>query len=162
MTYRMTVRSNPRLLLVFLAPPVIVAGGILLLFLLGILYGLIALAAAVFFAYTLLRLTRRQLATRIQPLADEILFTLHGSEKIRIPWDKIRIAGMAIDRTRRRRERRLFVYEEEGDQLFTLTDEFENLDGLAAEVREKTDFRDFELSPGETLKGKIRELIGQA
>ncbi len=62
--------------------------------------------------------------------------------------------------TARRKDRRLFIYNEAEDRMFAITDEFENLDGLAAELREKTDFRELVLHPGETLKDKLRELVG--
>ena len=45
--------------------------------------------------------------------------------------------------------------------MFALTDEFENLDGLAAELRQRTDFREIDLSPGETLKDRLLRIVGQ-
>ena len=165
MVYRMTVRSNPRILAVYIILPLIVGAGAVAPFVLGVLFGLVALAAALFFVWQLLKLTRRQLATRIETLTDEVVFNLHGDEKISFPWDKIRIAGLALQTdvadTRRRNNRRLFIYNEETDRMFVVTDEFESLDRLAAELREKTDFRELELSPGETLKERLRELVGR-
>ncbi len=164
MVYRMTVRSNPRILIVYIALPVILAAAVAAPFLLGLLYGIVAIAAAVFFAWQLLRLTRRQLATRIETLTDDIVFTLHGDEKIVMPWEKIRMAGFALHADSSgqttRRDRRLFVYNETEDRMFTLTDEFADMDGLAAELRGKTDFRELVLAPGETLKEKLRGLVG--
>jgi hypothetical protein len=164
MVYRMTVRSNPRILFVYVVLPVILAAGIAAPFLLGLLYGLIALAAAAFLAWQLHRLTRRQLATRIETLTDELVFRLHGDEKITMPWQSIRIAGFALHADEAgvttKKDRRLFVYNEAEDRMFTLTNEFENLDGLASELREKTDFRELILGPGETLKEKLRGIVG--
>jgi hypothetical protein len=100
----------------------------------------------------------------VETLTDDILFRLHGEEKILIPWEKVRISGLALvtDKTGTpvRKDRRLFLYNEEEDRLLTITDEFENLDGLAAELRGKTDFRELVLAEGETLKQKLRELVG--
>lgn len=164
MVYRMTVRSNPRILAVYILIPVIIGAGIAAFFVFGVLYGLVGLAAAAFFAWSLVRLTRRQLATRIETLTDEVLFRLHGDEKILVPWGKVRVSGFALvtDKagTPLRKDRRLFIYNEEEDRLLTLTDEFENMDGLAAELRRKTDFRELVLAEGETLKEKLRELVG--
>jgi hypothetical protein len=164
MVYRMTVRSNPRILAIYILIPVIICAGVASFFVFGALYGLIGVAAAAFFAWSLVRLTRRQLATRIETLTDEVLFRLHGDEKILVPWGKVRFAGFALvaDKTGSptRKDRRLFIYNEEEDRLLTLTDEFENMDGLAAELRKKTDFRDLVLAEGETLKEKLRELVG--
>ncbi|MGA2973840.1 MAG: hypothetical protein ABSF77_00850 [Spirochaetia bacterium] len=166
MVYRITLRSNPRILALYLLVPVILAAGIGALFLLGILFGLIALAAALFIGWSMVKLTRRQLATRIETLTDQILFVLHGDERIAYPWDALRIAGIAHeqreDGRKRRGDRRLFIYNEQDDRMIALTDEFENLDGLAAELRTRTDFREITLVPGETLKEKLRELVGQS
>jgi hypothetical protein len=164
MVYRMTVRSNPRILMVYVFIPVVICAGVASFFLFGPLYGLVGIAAAAFFAWTLVRLTRRQLATRVETLTDEVLFRLHGDEKILVPWEKVRVSGFALvtDKTGSptRKDRRLFIYNEEEDRLLTLTDEFENMDGLAAELRVKTDFRELVLADGETLKEKLRELVG--
>jgi hypothetical protein len=175
----MTLRSNPRILALYAVIPGVVALGLVALWLLGILVGLIALAAALALAWQLARMTRRQLATRIETLTDEILFTLHGDEKVVFPWEKIRLAGIATDedlrptrdtgardtgarRTRAHAHaRRLFVYNEEEDRMFAVTDEFEDLDGLAAELRTRTEFREISLASGETLKGRLKELLAE-
>jgi hypothetical protein len=164
MVYRMTVRSNPRVLAVYLLMPLVIGVGVAAPFVIGVFYGLVALVAAGFFVWSMVRLTRRQLATRVETLTDEILFRLHGDEKILVPWEKVRFSGVALVTDKAgspvRKGRRLFIYNEEEDRLLTLTDEFENMDGLAAELRGKTDFRELVLAEGETLKQKLRELVG--
>ncbi len=166
MVYRITVRSNPRILIIYLLMPVLVALGIGAIFLLGALFGLIALGVAIFIVWSMLKLARRQLATRVETLTDEILFVMHGDEKVSFPWEKIRIAGLAVEQDAqgrmRTKERRLFVYNEEDDKMFALNDEFEGLDNLAEELKSHADFRELVLVSGETLKGKLRELVGQA
>ena len=162
--YRMTVRSNPRILVVFTVVPVIILAAAGLLFLLGALLGLLALALGVFLSWTILRFTRRQLSSRVETGADQIVFNLLGDETHELPWKKVRVAGIATEpsaRRRREKDRRLFVYDEQDDRMFALSDEFENLDGLAAELRQKTDFREIELAPGETLKDRLLQLVGQ-
>jgi hypothetical protein len=160
----MTVRSNPRILVIFTVIPVVVLAGIGMLFVLGILYGLFALGAAFLISWSLLKITRRQLATQIETLEDEVVFELRGDEKLPFRWEKVRIAGFARMHTPPRRQRgsgrTLFVYNEQDDRLITVSDEFENLDGLAVELSEKTDFREIVLSRGETLRGKLREIVG--
>jgi hypothetical protein len=158
----MTVRSNPRILIIYGSIPVILlAAGAVFFF--GALYGVIAIAVALFLSWNMLRLTRRQLAMRIETLSDEILFNM-PDEKVLFPWAKIRLAGVATDpgERARRHMRRLFVYNEQDDKMIAVTDEFENLDGLAAELRARTDFHELTLSPGETLKSRLRQLIGQS
>lgn len=162
----MTVRSNPRILIVYLVFPLILAAGIAAPFVIGLFYGLIALAAVAFLTWTLLKIIRRLLATRIETLTDEVVFHLQGDEKIVFPWKQVRLAGVA--RTAddsgapraRRRDRRVFIYSETNDKMFAVTDEFADLDALVAELREKTDFHDIVLAPAETLKDRLREIVG--
>ncbi len=161
----MTIRSNPRLLLVYAVIPVLAAAGVGAIFLLGPLFGIIALGVALFIAWSFLKLLRRQLAARLETLTDEIVLFLPGDEKVVYPWEKIRFAGIAVEQDEkgqpRKRERRLFIYNEQDDRMIAVTDEFENLDQLASELKEKTDFRELLLQPGETLKAKLREIVGQ-
>ena len=161
----MSVRSNPRLLLVYALAPIGVGLGVGAIFLLGPLFGLIVLALALFMAWSMLKFLRRQTSTRLETLTDEIVFTLNDGDKVVYPWENIRVAGIAVEQDDagrpRARSRRLFLYNEQDDKMIALTDEFENLDALAAELRKKTDFREILLVPGETLKGKLREIVGQ-
>jgi hypothetical protein len=159
--YRITVRSNPRILAILVVLPILIAGAIAAAVLVNPVVGLILLAVLLFVGWQMGKLLRRQLATRVETLTDEMLFLLHGEEKVLFPWEKIRLCGIALDEGQSAKKRRLFVYNEEADKMFTLTDEFENLDGLAAELRDRGDFREILLAPGETLKDKLRELIGQ-
>jgi hypothetical protein len=162
--YRITLRSNPRILGVYALIPVLIAAGVGSIWLLGPLFGIIALLFAGILAWSVLKLARRQLATRVETLTDELLVVLHGDEKVSLPWDAIRLTGFALeqreDGTTREKDRRLFVYNEKDDKLIVLTDEFEGLDGLAGELRERAEFREIALLPGETLKEKLRELVG--
>jgi hypothetical protein len=161
--YRMTVRSNPRILVVLTVVPVIILAAVGLLFLLGAMFGLLALALGVFISWTILRFARRQLSSRVETFTDRIVFNLQGNETLALPWKQVRVAGIATEPSARRRarDRRLFVYDEQDDRMFALTDEFEDLDGLAAELRQKTDFREIELSPGESLKDRLLQVVGQ-
>jgi hypothetical protein len=161
----MTLRSNPRILVIYALAPVLAALGVGAIFLLGTLFGLIVLALALFFAWSILKFLRRQLSTRLETLTEEVVFTMTDGDKVVYPWQQIRVAGIAVEQDDSgrplTRKRRLFLYNEQDDKMIALTDEFENLDSLAAELRTRTDFREILLVPGETLKGKLREIVGQ-
>jgi hypothetical protein len=182
----MTVASNPRILAAFAMAIVLLGAGVGALFVLGFVVGLIAMAAVLFVDWTLLRLVRRQLATRIETTDESITFTLVGAETVPFPWEKIRVSGTvtasdtrgrssdkrgrgsdkrgrsSVTRGRgRHRDARLFVYNETDDRMISIPAEYENIDALEAELRSRTDFRELTLDRGETLKDKLRELVGQ-
>ena len=101
----MTVRSNPRILIIFTVIPVIILVGAGLLFVLGVLLGLVALAVAIFISWTILRFTRRHLSSNVETLTEEIVFNLLGDEKLALPWKQVRVAGIATECSTRRRHR---------------------------------------------------------
>ncbi len=157
----MTIASNPRLLVVWLALPLLLAAGAAVIPLMGLLFGVIALVIAAFIAWTLAKMVRRQMRTRIEVDEDGARFVLYGEETLTFPWPAVRLAGLAVEQGKRgRRARRLFVYREEGDHLMTVPEEFERFDELAAEVRRLAPvFHELELAPGEPLKERLRALL---
>jgi hypothetical protein len=163
--YRITPHAQPRLLVFYAIMALIVAAGAASILLVGPLIGLIILAASLFIAWSMLKVVRRQLSMRVETLTDEILFVQHGDEKLSFPWEKIFVAGFSHETEgsgrKRRAVRRLFIYNEQDDRVISLTDEFECLDGLAAELREHAPFRELTLEEGQTLKERLRELVGQ-
>ena len=160
MIYRITVRSNPRILALFIVLPAIVAAGVAMIYLLGAAIGLAALAFAIYFAYMLGKMGLQQLRTRIKTDDDGIVFTLHNGQKAEFPWTSITLAGISVEPEKRGTLERLFVYRGDSDRLMAVTREFENFDGLAAEVRAKVELRNVTLASGEGLKAKLKSLLG--
>lgn len=163
----MTLLSNPRLAIVWLMLPVILAAGAATIALLGLWpIGLISLVAALYIVWTLAKVVRRQMRTRIHVGDDGVRFDLYGEETLSYQWTEVKLAGLAIEEGKRgRRARKLFLYKEEGDRLMSVPDEFERFDELVSEVRSRAHaFRDLTIASGETLKGELRRLLleGQA
>ncbi len=156
-TARITLRSNPRLIIAFLLVPLSLAAGAALFFL-GLLLGLIGLAAALVFSYTLVRFLSQQLASRIETGENGIRFSLWGEETREFPLETIRLAGTV---TEPGAGKKLFVYRESEDTFISVPDEFEGFDALMREVESRTDFKEISLSPGESLKEKLKSLLEQ-
>jgi hypothetical protein len=160
MVHRITLKSNPRLLFVYLFIPCALAVGGLAFWMGGGLWGILVLAGGGLIAWTLLKFTRRQLATRIEAGEEGLSISLYGEERFTYPWASLRVAGIAEEAGKGKRGRKLFIYREEGDKLFTIPDEFENFETLVAEVRGRTDFREIRLEKTDTLKDRLREILG--
>jgi hypothetical protein len=155
---RITFLSNPRLIPASLLMPLSIAAGIALFLIFGLLIGIVALAAGVFFCYSMVKFLARQLASRVETGEDGIRFTFFGEETLTFPWEKIRLAGIAEEAGARKR---LFAYSDDADRFVAIPDEFQGFDGLVAEVRSRTAFQEITLSSGETLKEKLKALLGQ-
>jgi hypothetical protein len=156
---RITPASNPRIYLIFLMMPASAGAAVAAFYFMGLVPGIVAVVAAFLVCRTLYTFVRRQLASRIETREDGISFNLHGDESVHFAWNNIRLAGTAVEPGRLISRRRLFVYKEEGDVLFLIPDEFENFDGLAAEVRAHTKFNEIDLMRGEDLRGRLKTLL---
>jgi hypothetical protein len=158
---RITVKSNPRLLLIF-AIMLLLAGAAAAAFpLFGRWVGILACAAAFVVCRVMFRFVKGQLASRIETRTEGISFNLGGEDPRFIGWEEIRMAGIAEEPGRFAPQKRLFIYKEDGDTLFVIPEEFAGFDGLAAEVREKTLFHDITLARGEPLKERLKVLLEQ-
>jgi hypothetical protein len=157
----MTRLSNPRLAVFALALPALLAVGIAVFPLMGPIYGILAIAAAAFVDWTMLKILRRQMKTTVTVDEEGARFNLYGEEKVGFAWSEIALVGLAVEQERRGpRGRQLFFYKEDGDRLMVVPAEFERFADLEAETRRcATGFRDIVLASGETLKLKLRPLL---
>jgi len=158
----MTLLSNPRLAVFGLILPLLLATGISVFFLMGPLYGVAATAIAAFVDWTMFKILRRQLRTTVTVDGDGARFDLYGEERIDIPWPEATLVGLAVEKgARGRRARQLFFYTEGVDRLMVVPAEFARFADLVEETRRRSPtFRDIALAAGETLKERLRSLVG--
>lgn len=156
MVYRMTVRSNPRLLIVPLV--VLVLFGVsLTAFAAGPLLGIGGLALSAYIGYVLFRFVSKQLRCTVEVVDEGVRLDLYGEEKISLEWGDVTHRGVATD-TRRRRL--LFLYRESADKLLVVPDEFERFDTLLSEVAAHGELQAFALEANETVKDRLRTIVG--
>ncbi len=179
MAHRITIRSNPRLLVI----PLVIVGLLALAlaaFTAGPLLGIGALAFGGYIAYTLVRFVRKQLACVVEVLDDTLVLDLYGEEKVTVAWADVTHLGTARDG---RKRRMLFLYREPEDKLLVVPDEFDRFDLLVASVAGKVGsapqgaqapdgtsptatppqvpaWLELELGTGETLKDRLRSIVG--
>jgi hypothetical protein len=156
--YRMTVRSNPRLLVV----PVVVLvlfGVSIAAFAASPLLGIGGLALSAYIGYALFRFVSKQLRCTVEVVEEGVRLDLYGEEKISLEWDDVTHLGVATDS---RRRRILFVYRESADKLLVVPDEFERFDALVAEVAAHGELQTITLEANETIKDRLRTIVGGA
>jgi hypothetical protein len=154
MTYRITFKSNPRMILLVLLM-VLAAAFVVFLFAIGSsIAGFISLVVIGYLEFQVGRHLNGQLTSSVVT-NDEGVTVQHAGIGIRtFSWEDISRAGYAVPRTKRERPV-VFIYNEEDDRLITIPDEFENFRSLMTEVRRRTDFEDIVLAPGETLETRL-------
>jgi hypothetical protein len=162
MTYRLTIGSNKRIILLIVLSSILPLVGILAAIYLGVA-GYIILGAGVLISYQSFKYIRYNLRSRVVTHDEGLSVFVPGGEPLRFLWTEITHAGLC---TRDNGKRAVFVYEEESDKFVSIPDEYEGFDGLQAELRTRIDtekrgeFHEFTLGPKEEVKDRIRALLG--
>jgi hypothetical protein len=158
MIHRMTLTSNPRLIIFFTIltglplsgaasfnffPPTLAAG---------------ALALGGFLSYKLYRFAQPYLGTKIETGKDAILFSLPGEGDLAFPWKEVSLSGRC---TAYRGRPFVFVYHAGRDKLITIPYEYTDMKGLESTLEEKSPFEIFHFEPGMTLRAILKERFPQ-
>ena len=153
---RITVRSNPRVLVPVALAAALVVGAVLVAALVQIVVGLVALVLVGYFGYRLVRFVSKQLASYVAADADGVTICEYGEETHRHPWEQVTFAGhvLAADGSEL-----LYVYVESADRLLTISPEFENFQPLRGELRRYLPATDLELAAGESLSDHLRRRL---
>ena len=124
----------------------------------GIGPGIVVALIVAYLSYAVFRFIRKQLATQLETGNEGIELNLFGEDELVLPWSEVTYTGVSRDQVGKRN---LFVYAEESDKLVVVPDELDRFAQLLTELKQKTDFYEFELHQGETLKDKVKQLLEQ-
>ncbi len=158
MEYRITVRSNPRLIGLFLIIVALPAAGVVAFLLTSVIVAVLILGAGLFFSYNFIKLVRSTLASRIRTNASGVVFDFGKGHRNEFDWNRISHCGVYSEP---KRGRALFIYDEEDDRLVTVPNEYESFDVLVTEVREHTvgRFEIIDLGALSTIEEYLREKV---
>ena len=156
MKHTITLTSNPRLIILFLIVIALPAAGVLLLVFAGTLIGIIALAAAAYLDYSMLRFSRNHLNSWVETTDTELKCRMPDGEMLVFSWDQVTAAGYC---TQERDRPFLFVYREEGDKLVTIPKEYGDFQTLLSAIKERTPFQELTLSRGETIQERLKQML---
>jgi hypothetical protein len=156
MKHTITLTSNPRMIILFLIVIVLPAAGVLLLVFAGTLIGIIALAAAAYLDYSMLRFFRNHLNSWVETTDTELKCRMPDGELLDFSWDQVTAAGYC---TKERDRPFLFVYREEGDKLVTIPKEYSDFQTLLSAIKERTPFQELTLSRGETIQERLKQML---
>lgn len=161
MTHRVTIASNPRMLLLLPLLLALPAAGVLLLVYAGRLLGLLGLAAAAYLDFVLIRFLYRNLRTRVVSSDTQLTCRLAGGEELVFPWAAITAAGYC---TQPRARPFLFIYDAKMDKIVTIPDEYSGFAELKSLLRRRVAegaFHELSLEAGEPIQRRLRQLILQ-
>ena len=156
MRHTITMASNPRMIVLFLIVIALPAAGVLLLIFAGTLVGIIALAAAAYLDYSMLRFSRNHMKSWVETTDSELKCQMPDGELLVFSWDQVTAAGYC---TQERSRPFLFVYREEGDKLVTIPREYGDFQVLYDTVERRTDFQQLSLARGETIQERLKQIL---
>jgi hypothetical protein len=154
--HRITLASNPRMLLLVAVLIVLPAAGVALFFVAGALLGILGVGVAIYLDYTLVRFLRNHLRSYVQTTDDELSCRLPDGETMSFPWSAITHAGAC---TPAKGRPFLFVYDSAADRLVSIPAEYDGFAELRRSLEEKAPFQELTLAAGETLEERLKTLI---
>ena len=156
MRHTITISSNPRMILLFLIVVALPAAGVLLLIFAGTVVGIIALAAAAYLDYSMLRFFRNLMQSWVETTDSELKCQMPDGELLVFSWEQVTSAGYC---TQERGRPFLFVYREEGDKLVTIPKEYSDFQALYDTIKQRAPFQKISLRRGVTIQEWLKETL---
>jgi hypothetical protein len=153
----MTLRSNPRILVLVGVIVALVALTVIGFVFLTALYGVILLAIALFLSYQFIRFAVSHIRSYLKTDEEGVTFHMPSNDDERFDWEEISHAGYC---TPQKGRDFAFVYSQVRDRLITIPREYEHFEELLAEMQHRLEFTRFNLDPGVTIQAKLREILG--
>ena len=157
MVYRITLKSNPKILLVALIVVATPVGALLTFLFLPPLVSVILTVVGGYLSYHLGKFFFTTLRSRISVSDEGPVFDLSAKETVRFEWAEITHAGLC---SRTKGGRVAYVYNDTEDKLITVPDEYADFGGFVEELRSGTEVEDVSLAEDQTVQDYLREKIG--
>ncbi len=159
--YRVSIRANPRILVLFVVIPALPAIGVLLTVLVDRLIGIIGLAAGVYMSYHLTKFLSSHLRSYVETGDDALKCRTTANEEIMLGWSSISHAGQCYPE---KGPDYLFVYSKGDDRLLTIPREYSGYEQLAEELRKRVGpgtFRELALTAEESIQDRLKIILGE-
>ncbi len=159
MIYKLSLKSNPKLIVLYIFVAALPAFGLLLLVIAGPLPGLISIAVTGFISYQISKVIKPVVKSKIHTHDDGLTFFLTDGEIERYFWDKITHIGTCETE---KGQKTLYIYIEPEDRFMIIPDEYTGIMDLAVEVAEQTSLTPGHsvLKEGETAKDALKKIMG--
>ena len=156
MIYRIKLLKNPKILYIFLTILVLPAAGVLFIYIFNVVLGVIARGIALYLNYHLIKFMIGHLTSRIETSDTGIVCRTPTNEVFEFDWDNITVAGSFKGS---KAQPNIFIYNEALDRLLKIPQDYGGYEKLLEEIREKTPFQAINLSDGETLEERLKQML---
>ncbi len=161
MTYRVSVRANPRILILYFVIPALPAAGVLFTVLVDRIIGIIGLAVGGYMSYQLAKFLGSHLKSYIETSEEALRCRTTANTEIVLPWGSVSHAGQCFPE---KGPDYLFVYSKADDKLLTIPREYAGFDQLREEIRGRVGegvFRELALTAEESLQDRLKMILGE-
>ncbi len=131
--------------------------GIYLMLVVNTVLGLLLIGGSAYIIYILLKYLFRHRASRVISSGDGIRVNFYNEEEFLFRWDRLKLFGTCRYPNG---VRSVFLYNGEEDKFVEIPDSLGNFDNLLEEFKKHEGFVEINLNRNESLKDKLRELIG--
>ena len=157
MTYRITISSNPKTLLLIIFVVALPVGTILSFLVMPIFLSIILTILGGYVSYNLAKYVLNILASRIDTSDEGLSFKMSRKESSSLRWEQISHAGYCEEE---RSRPSAFVYSEDEDRLLTIPSEYSGFRDLVAELRSHVTVENIQLDPSDSIASYLRDLLG--
>ena len=156
MIYRIKLLKNPKIFYIFLTILVLPASGVLFIYIFNVVLGVIAIGIALYLNYHLIKFMIGHLTSRIETSDTAIVCKTPTNEVFEFDWDNITVAGSFKSS---KAQPNIFIYNEALDRLLKIPQDYGGYEKLLEEIREKTPFQAINLSDGEILEERLKQML---
>ena len=135
MLYRLTFRTNPRMILLPIVLAGLIAAGVVAWRYAGAVVGLVVLAIAIYADIQIVRFLRRHLKSWVETTDEGLTARLPEGTTLHIPWSGLSRAGLCL---RSGSRPILFLYDRSQDRLLCIPNEYSHFQELEEEIRRRT------------------------
>lgn len=157
--YKVSVRANPRILVLFVVIPALPLIGVLLTVFVDRLIGIIGIAAGAYMSYHLAKFLSSHLRSYIETTDEQLKCRTTANEDIALDWSSISHAGQCYPE---KGPDYLFVYSKDNDRLLTIPREYSGYDQLRDQIRDRVRagiFRELALTAEESIKDRLKVIL---
>jgi hypothetical protein len=159
--YRLSFRTNPRMVLLPVVLVGLVAIGVLAWRYAGTVAGIVVLAIALYLDVQIVRFLASHLRSWVKTTAEGLSARLPDASTLDFDWKNLTHAGLC---QRAGSRPFVFLYDERRDRLLSIPNEYSNFAELNEEIRRRlpsgTSFEELRLAKGEMIEDWMKSRLG--
>ena len=155
MIHRISVFSNPGIIITGIILLIATAGAVLAALFLNVLAGIIILGVTIYFGNSMLKYIRPIIGTYI--ISDDLGISAHfyGGEKKTFLFTEITHSGICVDD---KNKETIYIYDSKIDSYISIPPQYSGFEIIKEALSGHCDFETYNLESGQDIKDKLKEI----